>query len=36
VPTYIILDPKGKEIKRDSGYRAGGPKAFTDWLAASK
>ena len=36
VPTYVVLNPQGREIDRATGYRQGGPKAFTDWLAKVK
>ena len=33
-PTYILLDPTGKEVKRQVGYLAGGPKEFIKWAHA--
>jgi thioredoxin-related protein len=34
-PTYILLDPSGKEIKRQEGYLRGGPSAFIRWASGS-
>jgi len=34
-PTLVLLDSKGKEIARNPGYLAGGPKAFIDWVEKS-
>ncbi|MEI6492859.1 MAG: thioredoxin family protein [Verrucomicrobiota bacterium] len=34
-PTLVLLDSKGKEITRNVGYLAGGPKAFIGWVEAS-
>jgi protein disulfide-isomerase len=34
-PTLVLLDSKGKEIARNAGYLAGGPKAFIGWVEAS-
>jgi protein disulfide-isomerase len=34
-PTLVLLDSKGKEITRNVGYLAGGPKAFIAWVEAS-
>jgi len=31
-PTYILLDPSGKEVRRQVGYLQGGATAFMDWL----
>ena len=31
-PTYVLVDPTGKEIKRQVGYLEGGPKSFIDWI----
>ena len=33
-PTYILLDPTGKEVRRQVGYLQGGPKAFIGWARA--
>jgi protein disulfide-isomerase len=30
-PTYVLLDPSGKEIRRQVGYLEGGPDAFISW-----
>lgn len=30
-PTFLLLDSKGKELKR-GGYRPGGPEAFLKWV----
>ena len=30
-PTYVLVDPTGKELKRQSGYLEGGPKKFIEW-----
>jgi len=30
-PTYVLLDPSGKEIRRQVGYLEGGPQAFISW-----
>jgi thioredoxin-related protein len=30
-PTYVLLDPSGKEIRRQVGYLEGGPEAFIGW-----
>jgi protein disulfide-isomerase len=39
-PTYVLLDPSGKEVRRQVGYLEGGPEAFISWtqgkLAASR
>ena len=32
-PTYILLDPGGKEVRRQIGYLQGGATAVIDWLA---
>ena len=34
-PTLVLVDSKGKEIARNPGYLAGGPKAFIGWVEAS-
>jgi thioredoxin-related protein len=31
-PTVILLDPAGKELARESGYKPGGPDAFISWI----
>jgi protein disulfide-isomerase len=31
-PTLVLLDSKGKEIARNTGYLPGGPKAFIEWV----
>jgi protein disulfide-isomerase len=30
-PTYVLLDPSGKEVRRQVGYMDGGPEAFIRW-----
>jgi protein disulfide-isomerase len=30
-PTYVLVDPTGKELKRQIGYLEGGPKKFIEW-----
>jgi thioredoxin-related protein len=30
-PTYVLLDPSGKEVRRQVGYMEGGPDAFISW-----
>ena len=35
-PTIVLLNSQGKLIKQNSGYLAGGPKAFIDWVNAAK
>jgi protein disulfide-isomerase len=30
-PTYVLLDPSGKEVRRQVGYMDGGPEAFISW-----
>jgi protein disulfide-isomerase len=30
-PTYILVDPNGKEVRRQVGYLGGGPKEFIKW-----
>jgi protein disulfide-isomerase len=30
-PTYVLLDPSGKEVRRQVGYLEGGPDAFISW-----
>ena len=34
-PTLVLLDSKGKEIARNVGYLAGGPKGFIEWVEKS-
>ncbi|MBV8485990.1 MAG: thioredoxin family protein [Verrucomicrobia bacterium] len=34
-PTYVLLDPNGKEVRRQVGYLQGGATAFIGWLALS-
>ena len=34
-PTLVLLDSKGKEITRNVGYLAGGPKGFINWVETS-
>ena len=31
-PTVVIVDPDGKEVKRHSGYRAGGPNGYMKYI----
>jgi len=31
-PTYVLVDPTGKELKRQIGYVEGGPKKFIEWV----
>ncbi len=31
-PTLLLLNSQGKEIARNAGYLAGGPKAFIGWI----
>ena len=31
-PTMVILNPNGREMKRHSGYRKGGPQGYVDYL----
>ena len=31
-PTYVLLDPQGKEVRRVIGYVDGGPSAFIKWI----
>src|SRR5215471_3649400 len=31
-PTYVLLDSRGKEVKRVVGYVDGGPSAFIKWI----
>jgi len=31
-PTLVLLNSSGKEIARNPGYLAGGPKGFIDWV----
>ena len=35
-PTLVLLDSQGNIIKQHSGYIAGGPKAFIDWVNSGK
>ncbi len=35
-PTYVVLNAEGKEIGRQVGYEAGGPKAFVEKLDGYK
>jgi protein disulfide-isomerase len=35
-PTYVLLDPSGKEVKRQVGYLEGGPGEFIKWAKAGK
>jgi protein disulfide-isomerase len=35
-PTYVLLDPSGKEIRRQVGYLEGGPEAFISWAGAKR
>ena len=30
-PTYVLLDPSGKEVRRQLGYLEGGPSEFVKW-----
>ena len=30
-PTYVLLDPSGKEVRRQLGYLEGGPAEFIKW-----
>ena len=30
-PTYVLLDPSGKEVRRQVGYLQGGPAEFVRW-----
>ncbi len=32
-PTYVLLDPAGKEVRRQVGYLEGGPKEFIKWAS---
>ncbi len=34
-PTLVLLDSKGKEIARNSGYLPGGPEGFMAWFKKS-
>ena len=34
-PTLVLVDSKGKEIARNPGYLAGGPRAFIGWVEKS-
>jgi thioredoxin-related protein len=31
-PTYVLLDPSGKEVRRQLGYLEGGPTEFIKWV----
>jgi thioredoxin-related protein len=31
-PTYVLLDPSGKEVRRQLGYLKGGPTEFIKWV----
>jgi protein disulfide-isomerase len=31
-PTYVLVDPTGKELRRLIGYLEGGPKKFIEWV----
>src|SRR6516225_5358717 len=31
-PTYVLVNPTGKELKRQIGYVEGGPKKFIEWV----
>lgn len=31
-PTFVLLDPKGKQLASVVGYQPGGPKAFISWI----
>jgi protein disulfide-isomerase len=33
-PTYVLLDPAGKELRRQVGYLEGGPGEFIKWAQA--
>jgi thioredoxin-related protein len=35
-PTFVVLDSEGREVGRQVGYLAGGPKAFVAKLEAFK
>jgi thioredoxin-related protein len=35
-PTYVLLNPSGKEINRQEGYMEGGPGAFVAWAQSKK
>jgi thioredoxin-related protein len=35
-PTYILVDPAGKEINRQVGALGGGPSAFIGWAQSKK
>jgi thioredoxin-related protein len=35
-PTFVVLNKEGKEIGRQEGYSAGGPKAFIAKLEGFK
>ena len=34
-PTLILLSPKGKMLKQNSGYLPGGPEGFIKWVKGS-
>ena len=33
--TYVLLDPSGKEVRRQEGYLPGGPSVFIDWVGVT-
>lgn len=35
-PTYVLLDPSGKEVRRQLGYLEGGPSEFIKWARTGK
>ncbi len=35
-PTYVLLDPAGKEMRRQVGYLEGGPGEFIKWAQGGK
>ncbi|MBV8277752.1 MAG: thioredoxin fold domain-containing protein [Verrucomicrobia bacterium] len=35
LPTYVLLDSSGKEVRRQVGYLQGGATSFIDWLGLS-
>ena len=35
-PTYVLLDPAGKEVSRQVGYLEGGPGEFIKWAQSGK
>lgn len=34
-PTFVLLNPQGKEIAREMGYMHGGPEGFIAWVKKS-